>query len=67
VLSSHFILLFCDFVAVTDEALTLVTRLLSIYLEEIVGRSANSAATHDSAVIDIQHLERVVHQVMLDF
>ena len=51
--------------AVTDDALELVTRLVSIYLEEAVVRSA--AAAGDASQIDLEHLERVVHHLVTDF
>ena len=51
--------------AVTDDALELVTRLVSIYLEEAVVRSAGAAG--EASQIDLVDLEKIVHHLITDF
>jgi hypothetical protein len=52
---------------VGSDALALATELLRIFVNEAAARSAQFAKADSSAVVTVEHLEKVLPQLLLDF
>ena len=51
----------------SNEALTMTTEMLRIYVLEAAHRAASQARSEGSQVVELEHLEKVLPQLLLDF
>ena len=51
----------------SNDALTMTTEMMRIYVLEAAHRAAAQAKSEGSEVVDLEHLEKVLPQFLLDF
>lgn len=51
----------------SPEALKLITRLLELFVEEATDRATEQAKKENVNEVDIEHLEKILPQLLLDF
>ncbi|KAI1886467.1 hypothetical protein AGOR_G00196050 [Albula goreensis] len=52
---------------VSSDAATLMTEMLKVFVQEAARRAAKQAETEDSHTVDIDHFEKILPQLLLDF
>ncbi|KAM9296642.1 centromere protein X [Gastrophryne carolinensis] len=52
---------------VSADALLLIGELLRVFVHETAARAARQAKSEDLTVVDIEHVEKVLPQLLLDF
>ncbi|XP_048347845.1 centromere protein X isoform X1 [Sphaerodactylus townsendi] len=56
-----------DKTQVSDDALLLVAELLKVFVREAAARGARQAQAEDLTKVDVEHVEKVLPQLLLDF
>ncbi|XP_015275852.1 PREDICTED: centromere protein X [Gekko japonicus] len=56
-----------DKTQVSDDALLLVAELLKVFVREAAARGARQAQAEDLTRVDVEHVEKVLPQLLLDF
>lgn len=56
-----------DKVRVSNDALLLVSEMLKVFVREAAARAARQAEAEEVPIVDIEHLEKVLPQLLLDF
>ena len=51
----------------SNDALTMTTEMMRIYVLEAAHRAADQAKSEGSEVVELEHLEKVLPQFLLDF
>ncbi|XP_071965632.1 centromere protein X-like [Antedon mediterranea] len=51
----------------SNDAVKLCVEFLRIFAKEGAGRSAEQASSEGAAVVDVQHMEKILPQLLLDF
>lgn len=51
----------------SPEALNLVTKLLELFVQEAADRATEQARKENVTAVDIEHLEKILPQLLLDF
>ncbi|XP_030061039.1 centromere protein X isoform X2 [Microcaecilia unicolor] len=54
-------------IKVSADALQLMTEMLKVFVQEAVARAARQAKSEDLPTVDLEHLEKVLPQLLLDF
>nr|XP_033817439.1 centromere protein X [Geotrypetes seraphini] len=52
---------------VSADALQLMTEMLKVFVQEAAARAARQAQSEDVPTVDLEHLEKVLPQLLLDF
>ncbi|XP_015211368.1 centromere protein X [Lepisosteus oculatus] len=52
---------------VSSDALILMAEMLKVFVQEAAERSVKQAVTEDSESVDIDHFEKILPQLLLDF
>ncbi|XP_056117930.1 centromere protein X isoform X2 [Rhinichthys klamathensis goyatoka] len=55
------------FLSVSSDAVILVTEMLKVFVEEATRRAVKQASSEDCDTIDIEHFEKILPQLLLDF
>ncbi|KAJ8377109.1 hypothetical protein SKAU_G00076890 [Synaphobranchus kaupii] len=56
-----------DKTKVSGDAVLLMAEMLKIFVQEAARRAAKQADTEDSGTVDIDHFEKILPQLLLDF
>ncbi|KAG9473591.1 hypothetical protein GDO78_004078 [Eleutherodactylus coqui] len=56
-----------DKTKVSGPAVLLLAELLKVFVHEAAARAARQALTEDVSVVDIEHVEKILPQLLLDF
>ncbi|XP_075072892.1 centromere protein X [Mixophyes fleayi] len=56
-----------DRTKVSADAILLVAELLKVFVHEAAGRAARQAQSEDVPVVHIEHVEKILPQLLLDF
>ncbi|XP_044275860.1 centromere protein X isoform X2 [Varanus komodoensis] len=56
-----------DKTRVSGDAVLLVAEMLKVFVRETAARGARQAQTEDLTRVDVEHVEKVLPQVLLDF
>ncbi|XP_053561632.1 centromere protein X [Bombina bombina] len=56
-----------DKVRVSGDALLLVAEMLKVFVREAAARASRQAQIEDVQVVDIEHVEKTLPQLLLDF
>ncbi|XP_061471934.1 centromere protein X [Rhineura floridana] len=56
-----------DKTRVSGDALLLMTEMLNVFAREAAARGARQAQTEDLTRVDVEHVEKVLPQLLLDF
>ncbi|XP_072259491.1 centromere protein X [Pyxicephalus adspersus] len=52
---------------VGSDALLVIAELLKIFVHETAARAARQAKSEDTELVDIEHVEKILPQLLLDF
>ncbi|XP_068090774.1 centromere protein X-like [Hyperolius riggenbachi] len=52
---------------VSADALLVVAELLRVFVQEAAARAARQAKSEDLEVVDVEHVEKILPQLLLDF
>ncbi|XP_053309048.1 centromere protein X [Spea bombifrons] len=56
-----------DKMRVTSDALVLLAEMLKVFVQETAARAARQAHAEELPVVDIEHVEKILPQLLLDF
>ncbi|XP_077780258.1 centromere protein X isoform X3 [Podarcis muralis] len=56
-----------DKTRVSGDALLLMAEMLKVFVREAAARAARQAQTEDLTRVDVEHVEKVLPQLLLDF
>ncbi|XP_063817300.1 centromere protein X isoform X2 [Pseudophryne corroboree] len=56
-----------DKAKISADAILLVAELLKVFVHEAAARAARQAQSEDVPVVDIEHVEKILPQLLLDF
>ncbi|XP_005989116.1 centromere protein X [Latimeria chalumnae] len=56
-----------DKIRVSSDAVLLMKEMVNIFVREAAARAAKQAHAEDSIVVDIEHFEKILPQLLLDF